>query len=151
MAFFKKILCFGSLLFLANCMAHPTSENFSAKMDSLMGQSAEAITSAWGIPNSTIEHQDGSKTHTWYRQQTQQWNSLASYPGTGSTMFNYWPSAQSRISSWSNRNYAIMGNTGNFHVNRPMRLVHHCTLVVNTDPQGNIKKYDAVGDDCVSY
>lgn len=151
MIFIKKALCLVSVLFLANCAAHPTAENFSVKMKSLIGHPVTIMNDIWGAPNSTVNHADGSKTYTWYKQDMQQWNSFASYPGTGSTLFNYWPSAQARIGSWSNRHFVTMGNTGTFHVNRPMRLVHHCTLIVNTDSTGKIMSYDAAGDNCVSY
>ena len=147
----KNIVVALCLLFFAACANHPTHENFNMKMDSLIGQPAARMVPTWGQPNSTVKHHDGSQTHTWYRQKTQTWNSFASYPGTGSTMFNYWPSAQARIASWSNRYFTTLGNAGTFHVNRPMRLIHHCTLVIHTDSQDNITQYDTAGDNCVSY
>ncbi|MEM6602708.1 MAG: hypothetical protein AAF621_01540 [Pseudomonadota bacterium] len=150
--FFRLIAVCTIIISLTACASQPTEQKFDQHFDKLKGQHVDTIVKIWGPAEATHMHQDGSMTYKWHQANVEVWNQNSVYPGPGVSAFNYWPGAVYRLGSYTNRNFLLFGNyNGNFNVNRPMRLVHHCTLLVTTDPNGVILDHKTMGDDCVSY
>ena len=153
------------MFFVAFCVSctHPTEQNFNTQMSSLYGQHIDVMIPKWGPPESKYTYQDGRMAYKWHQTAEDTFIDPSFYPGTGINEFGYWPSASQRMMSYGGAYgggysygypYGYGGYSGygrSFMVNRPMTLVHHCTLTITTDNKGLIMSHQAVGDNCVAF
>lgn len=152
MLHFKNIFFIFLLLVGFTACSHPTTEEFHTKMNNLRGSHIDTMIPVWGPPLAKHTYQDGRTAYKWQTQSTDMWPETSYYPGNGTSAFSHWPSVHNRLhygghNRWG---YAPYYYGGIFMVNRPMVLVHSCTLTVTTDKAGIIQSHEAVGDDCVS-
>ena len=152
MLHFKNIFFIFLLSIVLTACSHPTTEAFNAKMNKLHGTHIDSIVSVWGPPLAKYTYQDGRTVYKWQTQTTDSWSETSYYPGNSTSAFSHWPSVGNRLlyGGYNRWGYAPYYYGGNFMVNRPMVLVHSCTLTVTTDKAGIIQNHEAIGDDCVS-
>lgn len=141
----KSILVLAIFLATAGCA---TSQKFSTKMDSFIGQPEVGLVSVYGVPQSSYALQDGSKILQYTRS-----NSMVLPGATTMQAINTNTSGNVTV------NQGMRQATGNYtqqsttHVptqGPAINVALSCTVTFTVDSEGIVRRWVANGNHCVS-